>query len=193
MKKILIINGHPNKTSFCSAIAGTYARAAAAAGNEVDLLNLYEMQFDPNFTGSYEKESVQAEPDILNARKKISDAQHLLIVHPVWWGSVPALLKGFFDKTLVPGFAFKYRKNSIRWDKLLAGKTASIIYTSDTPPWFYRLVYQAPSVNMLRKRVLHFCGIKTNRVIGFGPMRHSSPQKRADWLKQTEKLGFAAG
>lgn len=190
MKKILVINGHPRKDSFCDAISKTYSKSAAAAGYEVTLLNLYELNFNLNFAGSYTKNENEVEPDILNARNKIKEAQHIVIVHPVWWGSVPALLKGFFDKTLVPGFAFKYKKDSPMWDKLLSGKTAHIIYTTDTPVWFYSLFYRAPSVNMVRDRVLGFCGIKTKKVIGIGPIRNSTKEFREKWLKKIEILGL---
>jgi putative NADPH-quinone reductase len=191
MKKILVINGHPNKDSYCHAISETYARAAAKLGHEITVLNLFELEFDPNFAGTYSGGEMSIELDIAYARKRIASADHLVIIHPVWWGSVPALLKGFFDKTLVPGFAFKYRKGSAMWDKLLSGKTADIIYTTDTPIWFYRLFYRAPSVNMVRDRVLGFCGIKTKTVMGIGPIRNSTQTFREESLRRVERLAGA--
>lgn len=189
MKKVLIINGHPNKESYCSALIKAYSNGSATAGNEVVLLNLYDLKFNINFEGTYNKETNDnLESDLIFAQEKIKWAQHIVILHPVWWGSVPALLKGFFDRTLLPGFAFKYKKDSAFWDKLLSGKTASIIYTSDTPIWIYKLFYRAPTVNMVRDRVLGFCGIKTISVTGIGPIRKSSQQFREDWIIKIEKL-----
>lgn len=193
MKKVLIINGHPNKNSYCNALAQAYLNGASKKGHEIVLLNLYDLKFNPNFDGSYNVDEPQSiEPDILFAQEKIKWAQHIVIIHPVWWGSVPALLKGFFDKTLLPGFAFKYKQNSPMWDKLLNGKTASIIYTSDTPPWFYRLFYRAPSINMIRDRVLGFCGIKTISVTGIGPIRKSTQAFREEWIEKIEKMAYAS-
>lgn len=193
MKRILIINGHPNKNSYCNALTKAYAQGAVKAGHEIAILNLHELNFNLNFNGSYSGEQKQElEADLKFAQEKITWANHLVIIHPVWWGSVPALLKGFFDKTLLPGFAFKYKKDSAFWDMLLIGKTASIIYTSDTPPWFYKLFYHAPSVNMLRNRVLGFCGIKTISVVGVGPIRRSSQNFRESWITKIEKLGHMA-
>lgn len=193
MKNILIINGHPNPNSYCAALCKAYAEGAKKSGHQVVLLNLHELNFDSNFNGSYSSLKTQSlEKDLVFAQEKIRWAEHLVIVHPVWWGSVPALLKGFFDKTLLPGFAFKYRQNSAFWDKLLQHKTAAIIYTADTPPWYYRLVYRAPSVNMLQHRVLGFCGIKTVSVTGIGPIRRSSQKFRETWLAKVEKLGESA-
>jgi putative NADPH-quinone reductase len=193
MKKILIINGHPNKESYCAALTKAYTKGAVAAGNEVVVLNLYELKFNINFEGTYNKESIDnLEPDLIFAQEKIKWAQHIVIIHPVWWGSVPALLKGFFDRTLLPGFAFKYKQNSAMWDKLLSGKTASIIYTSDTPPWFYKLFFHAPSVNMVKDRVLGFCGIKTISVTGIGPIRKSTQTFRENWIQKIEKVAHTA-
>ena len=142
MKKILIINGHPNAKSYCAALCDAYLRGAIKSGHEVVLLNLHELKFDLNFNGSYAELKTQTvEKDLIFAQEKITRADHLVIVHPVWWGSVPALLKGFFDKTLLPGFAFKYRKGSAFWDKLLSNKTKHYIYDRYTAlvfPYFFQ-------------------------------------------------------
>ncbi len=186
MKKILIINGHPSKSSFCQSIAKAYQAGATSKGNQVVLLNLHELNFNFNLSDGYSKTSV-LEADLVLAQEKIKWAQHLVIIHPVWWGSVPALLKGFFDKTLLPGFAFSYRQSGMLWDKLLSGKTAEIIYTSDTPVWIYRFFYRAPSVTTLRDRILGFCGVKTLSIIGIGSIRKSTHEFRKNWLLKVEK------
>lgn len=189
MKNILVINGHPNKGSYCHALSVAYANGATKAGHQVVVMHVGELDFNPNFLGSYTNEQLTLEKDLVFAQEKIKWAEHIVIVHPVWWGSVPAILKGFFDKTLLPGFAFKYRSNSPMWDKLLAGRTGSIIYTSDTPIWINRFFYRAPAVNMVRDRVMGFCGIKTVKVTGIGPLRKSTREFRENWLVKVEKLG----
>jgi NAD(P)H dehydrogenase (quinone) len=188
MKNILIINGHPNSESYSSALSEAYKKGAEAAGNAVVLLNVSELNFNLNLINGYSKQS-ELEPDLLFAQEKIMWAQHIVIVHPVWWGSVPALLKGFFDRVLLPGFAFKYRENSIMWDKLLAGKTAHVIYTADTPVWLYKFLFAAPAVNQVKKRTLEFCGIKTIKTTGIGPIRKSSLAFREKWIEEIEKMG----
>lgn len=188
MKKILIINGHPTKNSYCDSLSKSYSSAASSAGNEVVLLNLYELDFKINFINGYSKKE-EPEKDIILAQEKIKWANHIVIIHPVWWGSVPALLKGFFDTVLLPGFAFKYRKEGILWDKLLSGKTGHLIYTSDTPIWIYNLFFGAPSVNQVKKRTLQFCGIKHVKVTGVGPIRKSTQEFREKWIKKIEDLG----
>lgn len=187
MKKVLIINGHPDAGSFCNALAESYKKGSIAAGNEVVLLNVRELNFNINLAAGY-REKPEMEKDLLEAQQNILWANHIVVIHPVWWGSVPALLKGFFDRVLLPGFAFKYRENSPMWDKLLKGRTGHVIYTSDTPIFFYKLVFLAPSVNMVKRRVLQFCGITPVSVTGIGPIRKSTPQFREDWLRKIEQV-----
>jgi NAD(P)H dehydrogenase (quinone) len=187
MKKTLIINGHPNKDSFCKALSEAYYKGSASAGNDVKILHIREMQFNSSLSNGYSKET-ELEPAILDAQEKIKWADHIVIVHPVWWGSVPALLKGFFDRVLLPGFAFKYKQNSPMWDKLLKGKTGHVIYTSDTPIWLYKYFFSAPSVNQVKKRTLQFCGISPVKVTAIAPIRKSSDNFRKQWLDKVERM-----
>lgn len=190
MKKVLIINGHPNENSFCSALAQSYAKGAKGAGNQVSVLNVRELKFNPDLSNGFNAEQL-LEPDLKKAQEQLTWAEHVVVVHPVWWGSVPALLKGFFDRVLLPGFAFKYKKNSPMWDKLLSGKTGHVIYTSDTPIFIYNWFFGAPSVNMVKKRVLQFCGISSVKVTGIGPIRNSTEPFRSEWLTKVNALGAA--
>ncbi len=124
-----------------------------------------------------------------SAQKEILDAEHLVFVYPNWWGTFPALLKGFIDRVLLPGFAFKYRENSLLWDKLLIGRTARLIITMDTPKWYYYLVSKAPGVNAIKKGVLQFCGINPVKTTLFGPVKTSTIEKRKNWLNNVFELG----
>jgi NAD(P)H dehydrogenase (quinone) len=110
--------------------------------------------------------------------KLIKWADHLVFVYPTWWGTMPALLKGFIDKVFLPGFGFKYRKDSVWWDKLLTGKSARLIVTMDTPPWYFRWVYGRPSHNAMKKSTLEFCGVKPVKIISIGPVKHAESRGR---------------
>ena len=92
------------------------------------------LKFNTNLQFGYKKR-IELEPDLFEAWEKIKWANHLVWVHPVWWGGLPAITKGFIDRVFLPGFAFQYRENSVWWDKLLKGKTAHIIITLDQPSW----------------------------------------------------------
>jgi NAD(P)H dehydrogenase (quinone) len=191
MKNILIINGHPVKDSYCKALAEEYKKGAEESGNQVELLNLIDLKFDLNLTGGFNSHT-ELEKDLQDAQKKILKANHIVIVHPVWWGSVPALLKGFFDRALLPGFAFKYRENSPMWDKLLSGRTGRIIYTADTPSFIYKYFFNAPSVNQVKKRTLQFCGINPVKVTAIAPIRKSTNEFREKNLRMVYELGKAS-
>ena len=188
MRKILIINGHPNRNSFCFGIAEAYKKGASGAGVEVDEIIIRDLKFNPNLEFGYERRTL-LEPDLLAAWKKIKWADHLVWVHPVWWGGLPAITKGFIDRLFLPGFVFQYRENSVWWDKLLLGKTAHIITTLDQPGWYYWLMFGRPSVNQLRKTVLEFCGVKPVKVTYIQPIRNSKIEFRNKCLEKIEKLG----
>lgn len=188
MKKILLINGHPNSESFNFAIVDAYMAGALAAGAEVKTTIVAQLQFNPNLQYGYQQRT-ELEPDLVDALAKIKWADHLVWVHPVWWGGLPAILKGFIDRLFLPGIVFQYRENSVWWDKLLAGKTAHIITTLDQPSWYYRWMYGRPSVNQLKKSTLEFCGVKPVKVTYIGPLRKSTVEYRNQCLSKIEKLG----
>jgi putative NADPH-quinone reductase len=189
MKKILIINGHPNKESFNFGIVAAYKKGAFQAGAQVKEIIIAELDFNPNLQFGYQKRTEQ-EPDLIAAWEKIKWADHMVWVHPVWWGGLPAITKGFIDRVFLPGFAFQNRENSIFWDKLLKGKTAHIITTLDQPGWYYRFVYGRPSVNQLKKSTLEFCGVKPVKVTYIGIIKNSKEAARKKWLEKVEKLGL---
>jgi len=190
MKKILIINGHPNKKSFNFGVAESYKNGALQnIKAEIKEIVIADLHFNPNLEFGYQ-ERTELEPDLLDAWEKIKWADHLVWIHPVWWGGLPAITKGFIDRLFLPGFAFQPRENSIFWDKLLKGKTARIITTLDQPGWYYWLMTGRPSVNQLKKATLEFCGIKPVKVTYIGIVKTSNENLRNKWLQKVEKLGI---
>lgn len=190
-KRILLILGTPKRDSLCHALAEAYSSGARGQGHVVRQLRLGELQFDPILREGLGQQQT-LEPDLLEAQRQIHWAEHLVFVYPVWWGGVPALLKGFFDRTFLPGFAFKYRNRSQLWDKLLSGRTADLLVTLDTPPWYFRWIYGAPAHRQMVRTILGFCGIKTRRLTEFAPVRPSSEEQRQGWLRKAEGLGVRA-
>lgn len=187
-KKILLINGHPNKDSFNFGIAAAYRKGAESSGVEIKEIVIADLDFNPNLQFGYQKRT-ELEPDLLNAWEKIQWADHMVWIHPVWWGGIPAITKGFIDRLFLPGFAFQYRENSPFWDKLLKGKTAHIITTLDQPALFYRFFFRRPSVNQLKRSVLQFCGIRPVKVSYIGIIRNSTQEMREKWLAKVESFG----
>jgi putative NADPH-quinone reductase len=185
--KIFLLLAHPNKDSFNGAIADTYEKTALEKGHEVRRLNLGEMQFDPILWGGYKGEQ-KLEPDLLKAREHIGWCEHWVIVYPVWWGSLPGLFKGFLDRALLPGYAFKYHKDGPMWDKLLKGRSAHILRTSDGPWWWLWAVYRNSDVNTLKQATLKFCGINPVKVTSIGQLRNSKSEYRERFLEKIKGL-----
>ncbi|PVU85592.1 hypothetical protein BB559_006929 [Furculomyces boomerangus] len=97
------------------------------------------MKFNPNLMYGYRKRT-EFEPDLLEAWDNIKWAHHIVWIYPTWWGSLPALTKGFVDRLFLPGFVFKHIETSPHPEKLLEGKTSEIISTMDTPAWYYKYI-----------------------------------------------------
>lgn len=187
MKKILVILGNPNLESLNAAMAEAYVSAARAAGAQVEYLPLIDLNFDPILRFGFSRKQA-LEPDLKRAQELILWADHLVWVYPSWWGSVPALLKGFIDRTFMPHFAFKYRENSPWWDKFLTNKTARIFITMDTPTIYNWLVYGNANINQIKTATLQFCGVSPVKVTKFGGVRGSSPEKRQKWLDEVRQI-----
>ena len=190
-KKILVILGHPKTDSFCDALFKAFIEGAESSGSEVRKIRIGELTFDPILWKGYD-EIQELEPDLVKSQEDILWAEHIVFVYPTWWGAMPSLLKGFIDRTFLPGFSFKYRDNSQLWDKLLSGRSSQLLVTMDTPPWYYRWIYRSPGHNQMKRTILGFCGIKVNKISEFAPIKGSSQEKRGKWLKIAEKLGKKA-
>lgn len=187
--RILIIQGHPDSESYNWALAQVYQQAAIEAGHSVKRINVSELDFNPNLQYGYRKRT-ELEPDLIQAQQDILWSEHIVLVSPIWWGSLPAILKGFFDRVFLPGFAFEKIENSkVRWKRLLKGRSARIICTADQPAWFYWVWYKRPSYNALKKLTFEFVGISPVKATFIGPIRLSSNAFREQWLKKVSKLG----
>jgi NAD(P)H dehydrogenase (quinone) len=184
--KIYILLGHPDSESFNGQIFETYVASARANGHEVKLQKLGNLRFDPVLWKGYKM--VQAlEPDLLTAQENILWCDHWVIIYPIWWGSLPALLKGFFDRTLYSGFAYKYHKNDPFWDKLLKGRSAEIITTCDAPRWWIWWQYRNSDLNTIKRAILEFCGFHPVIVKRIDRLRFKSESERKKILSSIEK------
>lgn len=185
---VLVVLGHPSSTSLSAALAQAYAQGAREAGHKVRVLQLGDLSFDPVLHGSNPHHQ-PLEHDLLAAQEALRWAQHVVWVFPVWWGGIPALLKGFLDRAFTSGYAYKFKPGASFPTPLLSGRTADLLVLLDTPPWYYRWVYRMPAVHQMCKTTLAFCGIRTRRVRLWGPVIHSTDAQRAGWLAQARNLG----
>lgn len=189
----LVIDGHPNPDSLCAAIVRSYLSGNPSA----DHLAVRDLRFDPSLSlGLNGPDDV--EPDLADARRRILAAGHVVVVTPTWWASMPAILKGFFDRVFARHWAYRYNplppvlgRLGIRGgvpEGLLAGRTGRLIITSDTPEWMLRLTGDHPS-KVIAKHILGFSGIKPVRVTRFGGVHWSDGTTRRGWLEKAATLG----
>ncbi len=191
MKKILIIKAHPKENSFCNALADKYIEGVSKSDNEIKNLVLIDLPLE-KFIKYDHKENPGLSSDLLEAQKLITWADHLVFVYPTWWATPPALLKVFLETVFHAGFAYKYQKSKgfiPKWDKLLPNKSARLIVTMDSPPWYYKRFVGDPGFKMI-KAMMNFCGIKPVYKNYFGSVKMSSEKQRKDWLENIYKIGF---
>lgn len=189
---LLLINGNPRLGSFTSALADAYQRGAAQRSDlEIVRLDLHALDFDPILHHGYHQRTPH-EPDLEQAMALFKRAEQVVFLYPVWWGSMPALLKGFLDRVFLPGHFFQYHENGLTWDKLMRGKRARVIMTMDAPVWYDRLIYGSPARRAMKRLVLDFCGFRS-RFTTIGAVKHLSEAKRGRWLQRVERLGKKEG
>lgn len=190
-RRIFVLNGHPGETSLSRLFSEDYAQAAVQAGHELRISHLHDLDFDPDFGGGGYRAAKPLEPDLEAVMANMDWAEHVVLLSPMWWGGLPAKLKGLFDRALLPGSAFDTRAKT--WlgspRPLLAGRTARLIMTSDTPHWFFRLVHKAALVRQLRTQIFGFVGISPLHVTHFSAVINSSPKTRAKWSRRVASLG----
>ena len=185
---VLLILGHPRTDSLCGALADAFGKGATEAGAAVRRLDLATLDFDPDVhTPSPNQQAFEA--DLLTARELIRWAEHLVFVYPTWWGTMPALLKGFLDRVLTPEFAFRTCEGGTGYQGLLGGRSAQLITTMDTPPLIHRLIYRQPGRNAMARATLGFCGIRPVRSLVCGSVKDASQEQRQHWLEQARRHG----
>lgn len=185
-KKILVLLGHPDKDTYSGQMADRYEESARRAGHQVERVNIGELNFDPILHKGY-KEIQALEPDLVDLQEKMRNADHLVIVYPNWWCTMPAILKGLFDRMWLPGFAFNFDKETKKLIKRLSGKTARVIIVAGTHSPFQTWWQFGDYTNEIQYGILEFAGIKT-KVSAFGPCDKVDNVCREDWLMDIEDL-----
>ena len=189
--RILVINGHPDpdETHLCSALADAYAKGAAAAGHQVDRLDVGALDF-PMIRSLKDYQNPTVTPDIRRAQDLAEEADHLVVVFPIWFGSPPGLLKGFFEQVLRKGYALSTPQAAM--SSVLSGKTARLIVTMGAPAPVFRLLLGGHGVQALVKGLLWITGVGPVRQTLLGGAHLNRPAQKARWLAEAEALGRQA-
>lgn len=187
----LILDGHPDGGRLVTSLLDSYA-AALPAGTQLTRFAVRDLAFDPNLRAGYSADQPW-EPDLQALAAAVDACDHLVVAFPLWWGAEPAQLKGLLDRLLLPGWAFRYHKGDPMWDRLLAGRSADLIVTMDTPPWYLRLAYGDAVIKRWSRQVLGFVGFKPVRVFCFGATRRGAAAKGlARWTRALELAAASA-
>lgn len=185
---ILIVTAHPSTKGDTHTIATTYAEAKRAQGHVVEIVDLYAKEyrvdlFEFENIREFQKSKVQ-----LKFHEQIKWAHEIVVVHPVWWSSVPAIMKNWLDLTIWPGVAYKYTPEG-KVLRLLEGKSAKVFATSGGPSWYYHFPFVLPLRTFWEKCIFEFCGVDLVDIQVCGNLDKWKDEKRAKHLaKFIEKI-----
>jgi NAD(P)H dehydrogenase (quinone) len=188
-KKVFIFLGQEDKETTCGALADAYERGAKEGGHEVRRANIGDLKFDPLLHHGY-KTIQELEPDLKKVQEDMRWADHIVILYPTWWSSMPAILKGFFDRAWLPGFAFHFHPH-LGWDKLLKGKSGRVIITMDSWPLISRVLF-GDSTNEIGRAILGFAGIHPVHIQKLGSLKHATDAHKAKIIENVHQLGKKA-
>ncbi len=189
--RALVLRAHPLDDSFNSALADAWIDGARSGGARTRALDVHGLVFDPALRTAH-RAATPLEPDLQRVQAAIAEAAHVVVAYPVWWGSVPALLKGLLDRAFQPGWAYA-RGDGPLPDKGLRGRTGRLLLTMDTPVWYDWLVYGASARRQVQRATFHFAGIAPTRVSCFGSIERTTPAARAKMLCRARAVGLAEG
>lgn len=191
VKRILVVNGHPDPAPehLCSALADAYQRGAVAAGHEVSRLDVGALDF-PMVRSLRDYQGSETPPDIERAQDAVKHAQHLVFVFPIWFGSPPGVLKGFFEQLLRTGYSLSSPQAAM--SSILTGKSARLIVTMGMPTPVFRFVLGGHGLAGLEKGLFLVTGVSPVRRTLLGGAQAHDPGQKARWLAEAEALGRGA-
>ena len=191
-KRVLILQSHPDPAGghYCNALGEAYADGARQAGHSVNSIDIAKLDF--GFVRTAEEWAAAAPADIIDAQNAVAEADHLVIIYPLWLGTMPALLKAFLEQLCRQDFAIRALDGGRRWEQRLKGKSARIIVTMGMPGQIYRLYFGAHSLKSLERNILKFAGVSPVHETLIGMVEALGDRKRAQLLERMRRLGAQA-
>jgi NAD(P)H dehydrogenase (quinone) len=188
---VSVLLAHPDPLSFNGALASAAVRVLRGHGHTVRFHDLHAERFDPVLTADEIRRDASL-PEAVSAHcREIAEAEGIVIVHPNWWGQPPAALKGWVDRVLRPGVAYRFREGDDGEgvpEGLLKARTAVVLVTSDTPAEREAAVFGEPLVTLWRNCIFGLCGVRDVRLETFRVVVTSTPDQRREWLLRAERL-----
>lgn len=187
---ILIILAHPSRQSFNHAIAETAANALRSAGHRVVFHDLCAEQFPSDLPAEEIPSDAVVPPPIEQHCRELREADGIIIVHPNWWGQPPAVLKGWIDRVIRPGVAYRFDESDSGDGVpigLLKAQAAIVFNTANTPAEREQAVFKDPLETIWKNCIFDLCGVKTFHRRMFGVIVTSSLDQRKQWLHEVEE------
>jgi NAD(P)H dehydrogenase (quinone) len=189
--RILLILAHPDPASFNHALAHVVRSELRKSGHRVVWHDLYKEKFDPILGRDEIPQSGRVPPQVGRHGRDLVRAGGLVIVHPNWWGQPPAILKGWIDRVLRPGLAYRFQEGDAGEgvpEGLLKMRAALVLNTSNTSAAREKKVMRDPLATTWANCILKFCGVKKIRRKMFRVVVTSTPARRAAWLREARRL-----
>jgi len=188
----LIVYCHPYKGSFCHAILENLENSAKNSGKQLDIIDLYKDNFNPVMSGEdllgFVKHQAK-DPQAIDYATRLKNADHLILVFPIWCELMPAMMKGFIDKVIFPGQTFEYTKSGVGMISSLPNlKKTTVITTMNTPKLMYKFIYGNAIKKSLIKGTLKKSGFKNVKWLSFNMVKMKSDDKRRKWLDSVQKI-----
>ena len=189
---ICIIDGHPDPAPhFIHALCDAYEAGAHAGGHKVERIPISDIEVPILST----PDEFRHDPPthIMREREKIARADHVVVAFPLWLGGMPAKLKAFLEQAARNGFFLKESENNSDWPvKMMAGRSARVIFTMGMPGLIYRFAMDAGALKALERAVLGLSGFKPVWHTVMGGVESASDDQRMSWLQDVRKLGEGA-
>ena len=188
---VSVILAHPKPTSLNHAIAGAACDALARNGHLVAFHDLYAEAFDPLLPGEEIPEEASLPPDIARHCREIRSADGIIIVHPNWWGQPPAILKGWVDRVLRTGVAYRFLEGDNGEgvpEGLLRARAVLVFNTANTPPAREAQAFGDPLETLWKNCIFGLCGVTDFYRETFSVVVTSTLEQRRAWLEQVGQV-----
>jgi putative NADPH-quinone reductase len=189
--KILVLLGHPESGSFNHSLAETVVATLERGGHNVVFHDLQAEGFDPMMTAAEIPTDAPLEPEIARHCEELAAAEGIVVVHPNWWGQLPAILKGWIDRVVRPGVAYRFLEGDSGEgipEGLLKVKTAIVLNTSNTELERELEAFGDPLEGLWARCVFGLCGVEDVRRRNFGVIVTSTDEERATWLEEAAQI-----
>ncbi len=188
--RVLVVYAHPNPNSFNHAILESFTKGLEDGGNTFEIADLNAIKFNPSF-GPDDFGQFAGKPvlqDVLDQQAKVAQADGLAFIFPIWWLSCPAILKGWMDRVLSFGFAYKYTETGMVG--ILKNKKALLINTTGGPEQKYMGLGRTDTIKKLFSDILKVdCGIANVEHVFFYALDMVDDETRKKYLEQVYHLG----